>query len=1365
MASSPSKPRTSSPFRFRKTQSVNASKTSPSSSGSQTPTSAYKAIGIIGRSLTPSKGRGSNIPTPPSVTPPQKFRHSSASSASAGSPRTPTSAREDFLNRAKENVSVTVRFRPLSQREIQRGDGIAWYADGDTVRSELNLSTVYAFDRVFGPATTTRGVYDAAAQHVVSGAMEGVNGTVFAYGVTSSGKTHTMHGDQKSPGIIPLAVKDVFSIIQETPSREFLLRVSYLEIYNEVINDLLDPIGQNLRVREDGQAGTYVEGIKEEVVLSPAHALSLIAAGEEHRHVGSNNFNLLSSRSHTIFTMTVESSPRGDGYTDEDVTLSQLNLIDLAGSESSKTETTGLRRKEGSYINKSLLTLGTVIAKLSDGKASHIPYRDSKLTRLLQSSLSGHGRISLICTITPATSNNEETHNTLKFAHRAKRIEIHASSNRILDEKSLIKKYQKEITSLKEELEQVKRGIMEQPYAAKENSEDLAHLRKQSRLEEEEQAKAALMGRIQRLTKLILVSTKNTIPPAAVPEKPNHWRRHSFGEEELAYLPDKRRDLVLEDDDEGGQGGESDAREECRDGTGTDDSCKDEKKAIKKRGMLAWFKLRKTDSLTSSPSGVFDTDHLPNGNGECYDISMDVQGGTRRKSFSRRVDELTAVDTFAESTQAGELFSATVRGRRPPPTGTTMADQMDLQREQAKMLAGEVAFCTSSLKRLTEQLSNNPDDTQLQAQVEKAKEEINEKKRQIRMLEQRIKSAVTSQPMSNAFEMSQQIGMLTTQLNEKAFDLEIKTADNRILQEQLESKAGEINELRETIDSLQQQLQVSMVEDNVGRHKQLDTLLDNPDDMGGWLNSGSLSGELRYVETNGSESEKFERNSQTTSKDVDDRDALLQSQIVMQSGEIENLKQENDALKKEKEKVNFIKEKLQQENEALKKEKEKLKISKDKLQQENLRLLEEKDSLQIRNEKLAEESAYAKELASQAAIELKNLAEEVTKFSFQNSKLQNDLLQAQEVTFQNAKLQAELVKLQSELKKSEETAFALASMKPQSNGGLSKVMTNGDTHIDEGSIVSSRGSLSRANGGANKGGSNGSSRNGKLNSNGNHIDDVDSDAAADILRRELEAAKEKETALMTVMAEKEASLRKELEDAKQREFTLENDLASMWVLVAKLKKEKVASTNQSRELIQNSSQEFQINGRSFSCGRPLDTESTTQAYSKPGNSEDIDAIGEQLARTELHDGFGKNSWSSEGDTTTLDPTELYSSYSNSILPSLVQSRSFGSVDHQPADSVLAQSNPFAVRNGPASKGSREGMRSLEELKSFMDEERRRGVELGTPVSQLKANSVSTASTNPFLTHHVAQQNGLPLTGSNFEGGLWTSFESNSCYKT
>ncbi|KAF1870075.1 hypothetical protein Lal_00017655 [Lupinus albus] len=494
--------------------------------------------------------------------------------------------------RAKENVTVTVRFRPLNQREIQQGDEIAWYADGETVvRNECNPSVAYAYDRVFGPTTTTDHVYDVAAQHVVSGAMEGINGTIFAYGVTSSGKTHTMHGDQRSPGIIPLAVKDAFSIIQETPNREFLLRLSYLEIYNEVVNDLLNPEGQNLRVRQHTQ-GTFVEGIKEEVVLSPAHALSLIAAGEEHRHVGSTNFNQLSSRSHTIFTLMIESSPRGTNSEGEAVTLSQLNLIDLAGSESSKADTSGMRRREGSYINKSLLTLATVISKLTEEKPGHIPYRDSKLTRLLQSSLSGHGRVSLICPVTPSSSSTEETHNTLKFAHRAKHIEIQAAQNKIIDEKSIIKKYQQEIQCLREELEQLKRGIVtvqskdteeDDIVLLKQKLED-GQVRLQSRLEQEEEAKAALLGRIQRLTKLILISTKAP-RSTRFPNRPSPRRSHSFGEKELSYLPYKRGDFILDDEN-------IDLSVNLEENYVTaDDSFKEDENA-KKHGLLNWLKSR-----------------------------------------------------------------------------------------------------------------------------------------------------------------------------------------------------------------------------------------------------------------------------------------------------------------------------------------------------------------------------------------------------------------------------------------------------------------------------------------------------------------------------------------------------------------------------------------------------------------------------------------------------------------------------------------------------------------------------------------------------------------------------------------------------
>ncbi|GMJ09750.1 kinesin 7.4 [Hibiscus trionum] len=640
-----------------------------------------------------------------------------------------------------DSISVTIRFRPLNEREFLRGDEIAWYADDDKiVRNEYNPATAYAFDKVFGPHATSQAVYEVAARPVVKAAMEGVNGTVFAYGVTSSGKTHTMHGDQNAPGIIPLAIKDVFSIIQDSPGREFLLRVSYIEIYNEVINDLLDPTGQNLRVREDAQ-GTYIEGIKEEVVLSPGHALSFIAAGEEHRHVGSNNFNLFSSRSHTIFTLMIESSARGDEY--DGVVFSQLNLIDLAGSESSKTDTTGIRRKEGSFINKSLLTLGTVIGKLSEGKACHIPYRDSKLTRLLQSSLSGHGLVSLICTVTPASSNMEETHNTLKFASRAKRVEIYASRNKIIDEKSLIKKYQREISVLKEELDHLRKGMV-----VGVNHEELLSLRQQleegqvkmqSRLEEEEEAKAALMSRIQRLTKLILVSTKNTIP-GGLSELPSHQRSHSVGEEDKLDL--RVGDALLIDDE----------------------NQKDSPSLI--------------SALVTDP---------------CYEFK-------HRRSFSRRNDEFSPSGrTFTESTQAGEFVSGSKL-----PAGRMTSDQMDLLVEQVKMLAGEIAFSTSTLKRLVDQSVNDPDSSK--TQIQNLEREIQEKKRQMRVLEQRITESEASISKASFVDMQQKLMKFMTECNEKSFELEIKSADNRILQEQLQNKCSEIEELQGKVNLLEQQL-------------------------------------------------------------------------------------------------------------------------------------------------------------------------------------------------------------------------------------------------------------------------------------------------------------------------------------------------------------------------------------------------------------------------------------------------------------------------------------------------------------------------------------------------------------------------------
>ncbi|XP_073125976.1 kinesin-like protein KIN-7C, mitochondrial [Henckelia pumila] len=1051
------------------------------------------AVGRPRSSISPFRFRKTH---PPPIASSKHFSRPTTSSSSTNT-ISEQPAHQAPPIKAKENVTVTVRFRPLSAREISKGDEVAWFADGDyTVSNEFNSDIALGFDRVFGPATTTRHVYDVAAQHVVSGAMNGINGTVFAYGVTSSGKTHTMHGEQKSPGVIPLAVKDVFGFIQETPGREFLLRVSYLEIYNEVINDLLDPTGQNLRIREDSQ-GTYVEGIKEEVVLSPAHALSLIASGEEHRHVGSNNFNLLSSRSHTIFTLTIESSLRGENQ--EEVALSQLHLIDLAGSESSKTETTGLRRKEGSYINKSLLTLGTVISKLTDGKSTHIPYRDSKLTRLLQSSLSGHGRVSLICTLTPASSNSEETYNTLKFAQRSKHVEIKASQNKILDEKSLIKKYQREISSLKQELQNLKSGMMEKQNLMVPSQEDLVNLKiqfeagqvkLQSRLEEEEQAKAALMGRIQRLTKLILVSTKNAVQPN-IHENPSHRRRHSFGEDELAYLPDRKRDYTI-DDDAGSIG--SDFYSDGRTDVPNLDELVRDYRSNQRRGMLSWFKLKKPEHMSSSSveneSSVCDSPtslSKTSQNRVKFSDMKDLQ----RKSSSRKREDASPANPFPERTQAGELFSAD-GGRRLPPTGSTITDQMDLYREQIKMLSGEVALSMSSLKRLSGQASKNPEDLQLKEKVQKLKNEIREKKLQMRVLEQRmIGSADISPYSSSSVEMSQALSRLATQLNEKTFELEIKSADNRVLQEQLQGKILENAEMQETISLLRQQLD-SMQSNKATRSADCTTWMSCSDEYLEMINGRAeinSCGETSLGENTPTSVISVSRTFNHEDANECNGSTISKTRLLAQAAEIESLKQDK------------------------------------------IKLIEEKDGLEIECNKQAEETSYAKELAAAAAVELRNLAEEVTNLSYQNAKLSADLAVAKEVRCKAKCCQKS----------------ALTDMRQNRIiGGRS------DTCVRK----------------------------------------PEDRLSVEEFELELNARYQREASLVAALSERdkiEADLRKTLDDAKKHEVKLENELAHMWVMVAKMRKSPASyKDNSTIGLVTSGISEIKVmNGFPSSGGHPL----------------------------------------------------------------------------------------------------------------------------------------------------------------------------------
>eukprot|EP00850_Spirogloea_muscicola_P007225 SM000036S13269 [mRNA] locus=s36:197986:209961:- [translate_table: standard] len=368
-----------------------------------------------------------------------------------------------------EKISVSIRVRPLSRPELAKGS--PWHAEANTVALCTTAGAVvsghsFSFDSVFEHDVKTLDIYKQDTKDIITSTVYGFNGTVFAYGQTSSGKTYTMRGTPEEPGIIPLAVHDVFSHIQEATTREFLLRVSYMEIYNEEINDLLAPENRKLQIHESLERGTFVAGLREEIVVTPEQVLEILESGEAHRHIGETNMNVYSSRSHSIFRMVIESRDKSMDDVDntqkdrrvDAVRVSTLNLVDLAGSERiAKTGAEGARLKEGTHINKSLMTLGTVINKLSEGterNGGHVPYRDSKLTRILQSALGGNAKTAIICNITPAAIHVDETRGTLLFASRAKKITNCAQVNEVLTDAALLKRQKREIEELRLKLQE-----------------------------------------------------------------------------------------------------------------------------------------------------------------------------------------------------------------------------------------------------------------------------------------------------------------------------------------------------------------------------------------------------------------------------------------------------------------------------------------------------------------------------------------------------------------------------------------------------------------------------------------------------------------------------------------------------------------------------------------------------------------------------------------------------------------------------------------------------------------------------------------------------------------------------------------------
>ncbi|KAL5847763.1 hypothetical protein ACOSQ3_011287 [Xanthoceras sorbifolium] len=358
----------------------------------------------------------------------------------------------------EEKILVLVRLRPLNDKEISRNDVSDWECiNNSTIIFKNSLPersmfpAAYTFDRVFGYDCPTRQIYEDGAKEVTLSVVSGINSTIFAYGQTSSGKTYTMRG------ITELAVSDIYNYVERHKEREFVLKFSAMEIYNEAVRDLLSTDTTPLRLLDDPERGTVVEKLIEETLEDWSHLKELLSICEAQRQIGETSLNETSSRSHQILRLTIESSAREYLGADKSSTLAAtVNFVDLAGSErASQSLSAGARLKEGCHINRSLLTLGTVIRKLSKGRNQHIPYRDSKLTRILQNSIGGNAKTAIICTMSPARSHVEQSRNTLLFASCAKEVSTNAHVNVVMSDKALVKQLQKELARLESEVKSI----------------------------------------------------------------------------------------------------------------------------------------------------------------------------------------------------------------------------------------------------------------------------------------------------------------------------------------------------------------------------------------------------------------------------------------------------------------------------------------------------------------------------------------------------------------------------------------------------------------------------------------------------------------------------------------------------------------------------------------------------------------------------------------------------------------------------------------------------------------------------------------------------------------------------------------------
>lgn len=491
--------------------------------GVSTPQQTLQHRGSITDLRRPPSSRGFRPASPRHTNGPPTTRSRPGSSLGMYSSRPSTPSFSKPMEPYTGSITVSIRPNPYS---VDNSDNAPWSIhDYSGVITNKADSTSFQFDNVF-PADSNlsnKEVYNKSCSNMVQSFLnDNYNGTVFAYGMTGSGKTFSIKGSDRDPGFVRLAIDDIFNKLESNISeKQYCLSMSYLEIYNEKIIDLLNITNTTeLKIRDDPEFGTKVVGISSPDIFSKEQILQLIERGDNNRKTSATEYNARSSRSHSILQIKLKTIDLNN----QSELHSVLSLCDLAGSE--KATSSAERRKEGSFINKSLLALSTVINKLSNSSYSqsaceHIPYRDSKLTRLLQPALSGASLVLILCTIHLGSIGNNpnqqfitETYNTLRFAARAKDIVMNVQKNQITavsDEETLlmIKSMQKTIDDQKNELAMLKmKGYNSlQPLSASHGESN----DKDNKLIQLESENKILYEKIEHLTRLTDLQKTETI--------------------------------------------------------------------------------------------------------------------------------------------------------------------------------------------------------------------------------------------------------------------------------------------------------------------------------------------------------------------------------------------------------------------------------------------------------------------------------------------------------------------------------------------------------------------------------------------------------------------------------------------------------------------------------------------------------------------------------------------------------------------------------------------------------------------------------------------------------------------------------------